>query len=105
MSRTIYRFDPAQGKVVESQNVWQEAKAGHYVQDDTMALTRSPINGKLYFDSKSALRKHYKQHGYEEVGTSYEKGVDPWEAEQADLEKQTDKRIKEQLWDRHYGRR
>lgn len=100
----LYQWCPIQKKVVPKDEVLHEFR-GHHVIDDTMPLTKSPINGKLYFDSKSALRAHYKQNGMEEVGTSYEKEVDPWDLQTRDTERETDKKIKQHLIDKYYGRR
>lgn len=41
-----------------------------------MPLTKHPVTGE-YYNSKSAFRAVTKAHGYEEVGTAYEKGYDP----------------------------
>lgn len=73
-----------------------------YVIEDTMPLTKSPINGKLYFDSKKAIREHYRQHGFEEVGNEYEKGYDPGKERQREIEKRVDAKIKQNLIDRMF---
>jgi hypothetical protein len=98
-----YVYDPAQGKVVERSERWIPVSEAPFVIEDTMPLTKSPLNGKLYFQSKSALRKHYKQHGYEEIGTSYEN--EEWlEREEANYarerEFEADRKIRNNLIDR-----
>ena len=73
-----------------------------YVIDDTMPDTKSPLSRNQYFSSKRALRKHYKQHGYEEVGTDYENGsvdrmTQSYEREQ---EQRVSQNIRQNLIDR-----
>lgn len=105
MSRTTYQYCPVQQKVVPRREVIREDPKSAFVIDDTMADTKSPIDSKLWFNSKSAIRQHYKQHGMEEVGTSYDKGVDPWESEVRDTERATDKKIKQRLIEKFYENR
>jgi hypothetical protein len=102
MSTKRYVFDPAQGKVVEYKDRWIPASEAPFVISDTLPMTKSPLNGKLYFESKSALRKHYKQHGYEEIGNDYENGsIERMEKEYArEMEAKTDAKIKQNLIDR-----
>jgi hypothetical protein len=98
-----YVYDPAQGKVVERKDKWIEASSAPYIIDDTMPLTKSPLNGKLYFQSKSALRKHYKQHGYEEIGTDYENEERNIQREQQyaqEQEQKVDAKIRQNLINR-----
>jgi hypothetical protein len=71
-TRKSYVYDKAQGKVVEKKDRWIEAPPSAYIIGDDMPMTKSPIDGKTYYTSKRALRAHYRQHGFEEIGTSYE---------------------------------
>jgi hypothetical protein len=66
--RTRYKYDKELGKVVEADSYQREGDF-HYVQDDTMAPTLSHATTEgLVFDSKSALREHYKANGMEISG-------------------------------------
>lgn len=101
-NRKVMVWDEAQGKVVERKDRWIEVKSA-YVIGDEMPVTKSPLSGKLYFTSKSALRKHYKQHGMEEIGTSYENEeyIEREERQYAlEQERKTDAKIKQNLIDR-----
>lgn len=73
-----------------------------YVIDDTMPLIKSPLSRTLHFDSKRALRAHYKQHGVEEVGNEYERGYDPGAELAKEREKKLDAKIRQDLIDRLY---
>lgn len=75
-----------------------------YIIDDSMPLTKSPLKRDVYFQSKSALRKHYKQNNVEEIGTDYDNGsVDRMQAEYArDQERDSDKRLRQNLIDRAF---
>jgi len=103
-NREIWVWDKAQGKVVLREDKWEEAPKSHFVIEDTMPLTKSPIDGKMYFTSKSELRKHYRQHGMIEVGNEYENGgYDRVEAERArDEDRALSQRIKQNLIDRAF---
>lgn len=106
MARKIYVYDKAQGKVVERSKRWIPASEAPFVIDDTMPMTKSPIDGKLYFDSKSAIRKHYRQHGFEEIGTDYENEERNEQRERQyalEQEQKVDTRIRQNLIDRIYN--
>ena len=62
-------WDPIQGKCVEQHLKIDPENVAPYVQDDTIPDTESYATdeGKK-FNSKSALMRHYKEHGYECTG-------------------------------------
>jgi hypothetical protein len=98
----VFVYDPAQGKVVPREDKWIEAKSA-YIIGDEMPMTKSPVDGRSYYTSKRALRAHYRQHGMEEIGTSYENEeyIEREEAKYAlEQEHKTDGRIKQNLIDR-----
>jgi len=103
MTRKILVYDPAQGKVVERKDRWVEAPKSAYVIGDDMPMTKSPIDGKTYYTSKRAIRAHYRQHGFEEIGTSYENEeyIEREEEKYAkEQERNTDQRIRQNLINR-----
>ena len=94
-------YDPAQRKMVPVGEKWVEARV-HIISDD-LPMTKSPVDGKTYFTSKRALRAHYRQHGVEEVGTSYENEeyIEREERRyQEEQESRTDRSIKQNIIDR-----
>ena len=101
-NRKVYVYDKIQGKMVELKDRYVEHADAPYVIDDSMPLLKSPLSRTLYFDSKRALRAHYKQHGVEEVGNEYERGYDPGAERQREVEKRVDAKIKQNLIDRLY---
>lgn len=101
-NRKIYVYDKIKRKVVEAKDRYVDESNAPYVIDDTMPLTKSPLSRTLYFDSKRALRAHYRQHGVEEVGNEYERGYDPGAERQREIEKRVDAKIKQNLIDRLY---
>jgi len=79
-------------------------KSTRNIINDEMPPTKHPITGE-YFTSKAKFRAVNKRLGYEEVGNSYQNGVDPYETEYRDRERATDAKIKQNLIDKYYGRR
>lgn len=72
----VFVYDPVQKKVVERSQVIGEENVAPYVQDDTIPDTESYATdeGKK-FNSKSALMRHYKEHGYECTGGDHLTGT------------------------------
>jgi len=103
-NRKSYVFDKRKGKVVEMRYRTIEDSKSPYVIGDTMPLTKSPLSRTLYFDSKRALRKHYKQNGVEEIGNDYENGsVDRMvEQHKRDEEKRINNSIRQNLIERMF---
>ena len=74
------------------------------VLSDELPDTKSPITGRIY-NSKSQLRREYKQYGYEEIGNDYENEDRCQQREaqyQREQETRTDAKIKQNLIDRAF---
>lgn len=100
------RFGTLGEKVFGKDDPFNDPKyklAKNFQITDEMEPTKSPINSKLYFTSKSKLRQHYRERGFEEVGTAYENGHNPEKYHQ-DKSQEVTKKIKEQMRERLYGR-
>jgi hypothetical protein len=62
------------GEMIEVTRDYQEAPRDvHYIQTDELpeAVESYATDEGLKFTSKSALRRHYKEHGYEDTGGSH----------------------------------
>jgi len=69
--RHRFKYDKKLKKVVPVTNS-SEIGEYHYVQDDTISPTLSHATTEgLVFNSRSALRDHYKAHGMEATGGSH----------------------------------
>lgn len=65
--RGSWKYDRETGKLV---SVWEEEKDTNapFVQQDTIEPTMSMTGTDKVYESKSALRREYKELGFEEVG-------------------------------------
>ena len=67
--RTKYRFDKATQKMVEVDLGHKPKQELHYVQGDEIEAVESmATDQREIFTSRSALKRHYKEHGYEMTG-------------------------------------
>lgn len=76
-NRGYYKYCPIAQKVVPINEARSNAATGkiHLINDE-MPATKHPID-KKHYTSKAKFREVTRAHGYEEVGTAYEKGYDP----------------------------
>lgn len=74
----LFQWCPEQGKVVPIHEVARRVPNARdlFIQDE-MEPTRSPLNPKEIYTSKSKLRAAYKAAGVVEVGDAYDRGYDP----------------------------
>ena len=75
----------------------------HNVSQDTIEPLQSPISHKkLFFESKSAYRRHLKEHGFRDTGDEHLKDVEPNNEEE--LDRQFDEGIEQDYYDIKYDR-
>jgi hypothetical protein len=74
----IIVWDPVQGKCVEIDKKTPTEGAAPAVHDDTIPDTESYATDEgRVFNSKSALMRHYREHGYECTGGDHLTGQQP----------------------------
>ena len=103
MTRRLYVWNSAEQKMVEIYNsdTYVEKprpSASASVFDDTISV-ESPLTGEVY-TSKSALKAHYKAHGYEMTGGDHlgRKPPEPYKVDMQELRDTVAKSLNDLRW-------
>lgn len=99
---TLFQYCPVQQKVVPITEVQRRVQSNAkdlFIQDE-MEPTRSPLNPKEIYTSKSKLRAAYRAAGAVEVGDAYDRGYIP-DRESGASERQAINKIKANMIDRY----
>ena len=98
----IWKYDKETGKCYEVGSK-DDPLVIHYIQEDTIPPTESyATDERKIFTSRSALYRHYKEHGFECTGGSHLTGRDwtkhKYEVDRADLEKDIEISLNQLKW-------
>lgn len=82
----------------------EKKKKLHFVSDDTIEPLQSPISyQKKFFESKSAYRRHLKEHGFRDTGGEHLKDNKQGQSEE-DLDREYQEGIEQDYYDIKYDR-
>lgn len=95
-------WDSKKNKFVEIKQ--KKKKEVHHVQQDTIDPIQSPISyQKKFFESKSAYRRHLKEHGFRDTGGEHLKD-EPRPQTEEDIDREYAEGMEQDYYDIKYDR-
>jgi hypothetical protein len=103
MVRGRLKWDEKKKKMVRCKEVKKRVEV-HNVNQDTIDPIQSPISHKkMFFESKSAYRRHLKAHGFRETGGEHLKDTPRTKSEE-DIDREYQEGIDQDFYDIKYDR-
>jgi hypothetical protein len=103
MVRGLFKYDPKKKKLVRCKEVKKRVEV-HNVSGDTIDPIQSPISHqKKFFESKSAYRRHLREHGFRETGGDHLQDR-PREKTEEEIDREYQEGIEQDYYDIKYDR-